>query len=168
MFAGTLTNTDTLNTNTEYTITFNSGAILEPFESTILNGLRERMLEGSILKVSRSLGSGRFAITMKPSVEHNLQYWIENFKAMFYDMGYKRATYQTVDVGATSSQTGGVKQVVKETAEATSGMLGDTITTLIKNLWLPIALVGGIYLGGQYLQGKGRATLSNPKRRRRK
>ena len=166
MFAG-LTNADILNTNTEYTLTFNSGAILQPFESTIFNGLRERSLEATILKVSRSFGSGRYAVTIQPSTEHNLQYWIDSFTAMLYDMGYKKATYQTVDVGKTSSQTGGVKQVVKETVDATAGMAGDTILSLIKNLWLPLTLIAGVYLGGMYIKGKAGAVVhSNPKRRK--
>jgi len=165
-----ITNTDNLDTDTQYTFTYDAAYKALGFvpwqssETTVQKDLQDRMMEGTILGVNRGFASGRYAITFQPTTNHNLQYWLDSFAAIFNDAGYK-STFVTVEAGKTSSKPGGVQQVASDTAHAVANVAGDTVGALFTRLWpylLGIAVVGAGYV---YVYGKaGRAFKSNPRR----
>jgi hypothetical protein len=170
---GFMTNDSILQSNREWTITFNSGAWFQPNEDTVLEGLRQRMLDGTVLRARRPLFSGRFAITFVPNNSQPLSYWIDAITAMWYDMGYKDAKYVTIDSGVESSQGGGASEVLTDTGEAVGKTVGKTVQSLtgglLSGLGAPI-VIGIVLIGGAYVYSSFKGVTSfrtNPKRRRR-
>ena len=164
-FGADITNDTMLVAGNEYTITYSSGALFQPSESTVLNGVRERFLEGTITKVVRPLFSGRYAITFIPSISHPLSYWLETLTAIWGDMGYLDAAYVSTDAGPVSTQGGGAAQasveVIKKTgdvaskavgavAEGAGKAVGAAFKGVSSGLGMPLML-GIIGIGGLYL-----------------
>lgn len=164
-----ITNEETLYFNSQYVFTFEASYKIFGFipgwqssEVTVKKDLQERLQDATIISVNRGFGSGRYVIVMRPHYSYQLQYWLDVFDAIWRDAGYK-SEFVTIEQGETSSQPGGLQEVVHDTVSSVAVISSDALGTLVKNLWpylLGIAVLGAGYI---YIYGKAGSTIkSNP------
>ncbi|MHB1342574.1 MAG: hypothetical protein ACYCX5_12570 [Coriobacteriia bacterium] len=112
-------------TKSTATIELNPGfdrLFFQPNESTVLEQLRLILPQYSILSVSRSLGSGRFTVSLDSGSASHEQITYDFLRAM-RDMDYNGEVI-AVDGGSISSAPGGIVEAVTGTVQQTANAAG--------------------------------------------
>ena len=140
------------------TITYEIGDFFKPSTSKMRDILRAGLsdyLEN--IEVDRGFFSGRYTITIVPSVIKPLNEWQNLITTTLASANYS-SSYVTADIGKSkSSQAGGVKQVAVETAKATGEVIGIGATSAASNMMPLIALGAALFFGGIYIYGKSKS-----------
>lgn len=144
-FGSALSLNDTLSIGTPATFTFEESGWFFVFEteSSILQGLRERMGNyGYISSVSRPLFSDRWVITVSPIAQATLSDWMSAFDVSWRDMGYDVSFIQA-EGGSVSTQPGGVTQILPSAGQ----VIGETAQQLVKPIFKYILIGVAVYAG---------------------
>ena len=150
-FSGVIGPNDIMSPGTSYTFTYSPtfwDNIKHPLDvdspSAIQAGLVVAMGNygmNTITGVSRGLFANTWAIIVVPDMQTNVQNWLDAFAAAFSDMGYSPSFVQA-ETGTSSSQPGGLQQVVSEAASGIGSTIAGTTGSLLKPM-LPYLLIGG-------------------------
>lgn len=144
-FGSVLSLNDTLAIGTPATFTFEESGwfFLFETESSILQGLQERMGNyGYVSSVSRPLFSDRWVVTINPVAQVTLSDWLSAFDASWRDMGYT-VTFIQAEGGSVSTQPGGVSQLLPSLGTT----IGETAQQIIKPLFTYILIGVAVYAG---------------------
>lgn len=144
--------TDTLYAGETYTFTFAHGKVVElNRDDYILGDLRARLKDnyGEVLSVERPLFSSHYVVTVIPKVSRILGEWIQKgfgFNDAWSKMGYPNAVFIQAEGGERSSKAGGLSQVVPTITGQVAQVASETITSVVRPLFLPIVAGVAIFL----------------------
>lgn len=143
---------DTLYKGETYTFTFAHGKIVELNNSdSLLSSLRQIMASnyGEIVSVDRPLFSSHYVIVVRPSIDRLLSDWIKTGYGLAYglkSLGYDKAVFIQAEGGERSSKAGGLSQMIPSVTGQVAQVASETINSVVKPLFLPIAVGVAIFL----------------------
>ena len=116
---GALLTSNILRAGQPATFTFESGEwFFFDVTGAIQAGLNERMSNyGEVIKVTRSLFSDRYIVTVIPMTETTVGNWLSAFDASWRDMGYDNIIFISAEGGMVSAQPGGITEVIPQIGE---------------------------------------------------
>lgn len=143
---------DTLYAGESYTFTFSHGKVVElNRDEYILTQMRARLKDnyGEVLSVERPLFSSHYVITVIPKVSRTLGEWLQKdygFNDAWVRMGYRNAVFIQAEGGERSSKAGGLSQMIPSVTGQVAQVASETISSVVRPLFLPIAAGVAIFL----------------------
>jgi hypothetical protein len=131
-----MNDSDILRSGQTFTFTYDSGAFFNfDSDTEVLNFLASYMSAfGTVQKVTRPLFSGRYVITVASSSNYTLYDWKNGLDAAFDANGFNDNAFVAVEGGTSSSEGGGISQIITDTAGGIATTTADTIGAVIKPL----------------------------------
>jgi hypothetical protein len=123
-----------------YTFTIESDRIFEYHSNSYLFRILKTVLSrhADIVKVRRPLFSSRYVIVLAPKKSYTVDQLKKLILGVFRSMGYSGAYFISAEPGSSSSEPGGVSQILPETGKVIGTTVAETVRPLIPVLGLVI------------------------------